>query len=418
MRSKRFNSVMGVLNLFLITFSNGSGIYYAGSLVNGYVTIDLKEPMKMRGIRLKFLGKAYVHWTEDEHHGHDHDDDSHLKSYSADEIYFDEEILLFGIWPGKNNTEELPAGTHTYPFKFQLPPGLPSSFEAITGYVRYIVTSYIDRPWKFDFTTKLPFTVIGVLDLNHVPHAAIERNSSKHKYVCCLCCKSGPIQATFHIDRSGYVPGEAIKLFAEIINDSSRKISKSYVSLQMSTTFYAKTRLKTVEKDVSKIVPPGIAAHSGDVWSGEELIVPPLPPSFLNGCQIIDIHYYLQLTVDPFGPGSDLKIPLEIFIGTIPLASVVQQAPPKAPSPNYMDRMYAWGTAPSPSSVKLYPLPPPSSLPNLPPPKYNEAITGPFNIKEQGDDEHLMGNLNYAPVYPYYNWGHAPSALPDQTSNH
>jgi len=38
-----------------------------------------------------------------------------------------------------------------------------------------------------------------------------------------------------------------------------------------------------------------ITPHDSDVWSGEKLTVPPLPPSYLVGCNIIDIKYYIQV---------------------------------------------------------------------------------------------------------------------------
>lgn len=56
---------------------------------------------------------------------------------------------------------------------------------------------------------------------------------SNQKHLCCLCCKSGPITAAFSIERQGYVPGEGIKLYADISNGASRKMDKSYVDLKM-----------------------------------------------------------------------------------------------------------------------------------------------------------------------------------------
>lgn len=40
---------MGKLNIFEISFSNLSGVYFSGDLMQGYVTIELTEPMKMIG---------------------------------------------------------------------------------------------------------------------------------------------------------------------------------------------------------------------------------------------------------------------------------------------------------------------------------------------------------------------------------
>lgn len=47
------------------------------------------------------------------------------------------------------------------------------------------------------------------------------------------------------------------------------------------------------------------------------------------------------------------------------------------------------------------------------PPSYGECITGRYKITEEGDNEHTRGNLEYVPVYPYYNWGHTIGALPE-----
>ena len=75
-----------------------------------------------------------------------------------------------------------PAGSFVFPFQFQLPYSLPSSFEGVYGYVRYGIKCCIDRPWKFDHKTKSPFTVIGMLDLNQVPDAMVSSYCQCNKY--------------------------------------------------------------------------------------------------------------------------------------------------------------------------------------------------------------------------------------------
>ncbi|GFN74123.1 hypothetical protein PoB_000062900 [Plakobranchus ocellatus] len=336
---------MGKLNIFQISLANGPGVFYAGTMLQGHVTIELKEPMKMRGVRLNFEGKAYVHWTERHSTGSGKNRRTTTRHYSATEKYFDQDVLLHGIWPSQgSNTTELPQGRHTFPFQYQLPTGLPSSFEGDYGHVRYVVSCKIDKPWKFDHKTKRPFTIISILDLNQQPNCSSRLQASNQKHLCCLCCKSGPISASFHLDRQGYVPGEAIKLFAEISNGANRSMDKSYVELKMIVTFHATSKSRTVPRSVAVLTRPGIPGNSEDVWSGEELVIPPLPPSFLVGCSIIDIHYIVQLNVDPSGPALDLEIPLEVLIGTIPLTSVVQQFPPMPPVG--FGGNSAWPTAP------------------------------------------------------------------------
>jgi len=61
---------------------------------------------------------------------------------------------------------ELEAGSHRYPFTFSIPPEAPSSFEQISGTVRYTAEATIVRPWKFDHVTRSAITVLNILDLN------------------------------------------------------------------------------------------------------------------------------------------------------------------------------------------------------------------------------------------------------------
>lgn len=67
----------------------------------------------------------------------------------------------------------LKPGLYKYPFQFQLPPGIPSSFEGHFGRVRYCVKATMDRPWAFDEDVASYFTVLQLLDLNTLPQATV-----------------------------------------------------------------------------------------------------------------------------------------------------------------------------------------------------------------------------------------------------
>ncbi|XP_076472508.1 arrestin domain-containing protein 3-like [Babylonia areolata] len=419
---------MGKLNIFEITLDNSQGVYYAGQNVQGHCTIELTEEMSMRGVRLRFEGKAYVHWTEQHSTGSGKDRRTETRHYSASEAYFNQDVLLYGIWQNQgSNTTKLPRGRHTFPFCFILPPNLPSSFEGAHGYVRYSVKGIIDKPWKFDHTCKRAFTVISILDLNADQNAQMPVEGHNQKMICCLCCASGPIVATFRLERRGYVPGEAIALFADIENNSNRQMDRSYVELSMITTFHATSKSRSSSKDVGKVTQGVINEGQSFSWEGQQFVLPPLPPSYLVGCSIIDIRYILQLNVDPSGPALDLEVPLEIIIGTIPLRQVVEMYPPRAPGPLPAPPQAGYGPPPGimypppegagampyppPAMEPTAPVMPPGSVPDMPPPSYNECVFGKVNIKDDEDNDHTRGNMDYAPVYPYYDWGHQPTTM-------
>ena len=41
---------MGKLNIFEITLNNFSGVFYAGSVVDGHVTVEVTAPMTVKGL--------------------------------------------------------------------------------------------------------------------------------------------------------------------------------------------------------------------------------------------------------------------------------------------------------------------------------------------------------------------------------
>ena len=64
---------------------------------------------------------------------------------------------------GSNAATELSVGNHEFPFSFEVPASIPSSFEGKHGHVRYKVTAAIDDPKK---KTEHFFTVLTPHDLN------------------------------------------------------------------------------------------------------------------------------------------------------------------------------------------------------------------------------------------------------------
>ena len=75
-----------------------------------------------------------------------------------------------------------PAGQAVYPFKYQLPTNIPSSFEGKHGKVHYWLECLILRPWSFDFRVEKPFLVAAVVDLNQHAPARVRAASLQRHY--------------------------------------------------------------------------------------------------------------------------------------------------------------------------------------------------------------------------------------------
>lgn len=143
----------------------------------------------------------------------------------------------------------------------------------------------------------------------------------------------------------------------------------------------------------------------------QSLDVPPLPPSNLDNCGIIDLHYDLQVVCEVAGFHTNLDGIIPITIGTIPLNDYQPQAPssqqpidismmPTQPvSPQDVGGAVGWSVAPG------------QFKPNVPPPSFSESDYHTKSIKDREDTEftRLVNNQEtFSPRYPVYTF--QPSA--------
>ncbi|XP_066267267.1 arrestin domain-containing protein 3-like isoform X1 [Branchiostoma lanceolatum] len=430
---------MGKLQEFSVMFNNNVDVFQNGQWVCGQVVVNLNEGMKMRGVRLKFHGHAYVHWTERHSTGSGKNRRTTTRHYSASETYFQHKVTLFGKAEGQSgDNPTLPAGRHVFPFQYQLPQqGLPCSFEGAHGYVRYYIKGTIDKPWKFDHTVKRAFTVLDMYDLNQEPTALTPMAGQKSKMLCCLCCASGPIELQVQTDRTAYCPGETVQMRGNVENNANEKVTHVTAKLIQVVSFHATSKSRSSSSTLSKTECQGCAeGQSSQVQMS--LTVPAIPPSSLRYCSIIDIDYALEISGHIDGAHTSMDMTFPIKIGFIPLRSYYPSAPsfpappaaPAAPYPPGADAAYPpaagmpyppvgdaayppAGGYPSAPPVGVMPSAPPPVLPiagapGLPPPSYAECQTGKANIKDSEDSEYTMGNMDFAPKYTYYDWSKHP----------
>lgn len=367
--------------------------------------------LSVLGIKIKFLGEARTSWVETEKkQSTDGKTEEERKDVTGHEEYFQISYYLLG---GANAGEtELEAGAHTYPFTCSLPPSLPSAFEGEFGHVRYTIKVTLDRPWKFDQDSKMAFTVISPVDLNLMEKAREPEKLVMEKTFCCWCCASPPLSVVVSLPVKGYLAGQTIPLLAEIDNQSNVELEKVKFLFRKHIAFHTSAPRMT-KKEVKTIgelaIGPFSKAEQRTVR--QSLDLPPLPPSNLVNCGIIDLHYDLQVICEVAGFHTNLEGVIPITIGTVPLKDYQPQAPasqqsfdismmPTQPvSPDNVGGAVGWSMA----GGQLYP--------NVPPPNFSESDYRTASIKDRGDNEHtrLVGNQEtFSPRYPVYTF--QPSA--------
>ncbi|XP_066959876.1 arrestin domain-containing protein 1-like [Macrobrachium rosenbergii] len=299
-----------------VVFHNPAAVYFSGQTIAGHVQVVCDKPKSCRGIEVEFKGYGKVHWTERHTTGTGDNRRTETRHYTSNEVYYKNKYY---VWGNGSSTSELPPGTHVFNFSFLLPQGIPSSFESHIGRVRHHCKAKMDIPWKVDKTCLRPYSVNTLYDLNTDPQAMMKIECNKHDYMCCLWCRSGPLSLVLRVDRSGFVPGENMSINAEISNMTRVKINFSKAQIHQKITYFAQGKQKAEHRKVAERKHSEIAAGGDDIWSGDALLIPPLPPSHLQFCNIINIDYEFEFEVEPSGCHGDLEHKVPIVIGSIPL---------------------------------------------------------------------------------------------------
>ncbi len=214
--------------------------------------------------------------------------------YTAEEMYFKEEIILWGS--SSKGRSVMARGRSCYEFEYTLPNDLPSSFVSRFGNVSYSMEASLRLPFsRSDAVCIVPFTVNGILDLNVEPGSDLSYETRKYKSICCFCCTSGPVGFVFNMPRRGFVPGESIEFTAELNNQSSQPVYGMKVTLMQECKFHANGNSKTTLRPIRQVQGPQVGPGDSEAWIERLLRIPPIPPSRLATCLMIDVQYFLKV---------------------------------------------------------------------------------------------------------------------------
>ncbi|XP_064325813.1 arrestin domain-containing protein 2 isoform X2 [Phalacrocorax carbo] len=301
---------LGCVRSLVLELEDGQvwGAYGSGELMHGRVQLELRGKLRLRALEVYARGLATAHWLESRTVGLN----TVYHDYTAYQTFLYRRCQLI---PDNGEVTVLQAGRHEFPFTFQLPETLATSFEGKHGSVRYWVKAKLHRPWSTVKKVKKEFTVIEPIDIN-TPALLAPQAGAKEKLARAWYCNRGQVSVTAKIDRKGYTPGEVIPIFAEIDNCTSRAVVPKAAIIQ-TQTFIARGTKKQKKSVVTSIVGDPIAAGKREVWHGRALKIPPVGPSILQ-CRVIQVEYSLKVCVDIPGT-SKLLLELPLVIGTIPL---------------------------------------------------------------------------------------------------
>ncbi|XP_075405047.1 arrestin domain-containing protein 2 isoform X2 [Tenrec ecaudatus] len=294
---------------FALELARGpGGAYRGGERLCGRVLLEAAAPLRVRALEVAARGGAAAHWLE----GRSVGVNAVSSDFVAAETYLRRRQLLLR---DTGETTTLPPGRHEFPFSFQLPPTLVTSFEGRHGSVRYSVKATLHRPWAPARRARKVFVVIEPVDIN-TPALLAPQAGTQEKFARTWYCNRGLVSLSAKIDRKGYTPGELIPVFAEIDNGTTRPVLPRVAVIQ-TQTFMARGARKQKRVVVASLVGEPVGPGRRALWQGRALHIPPVGPSILH-CRVLRVDYVLKVCVDIPGT-SKLLLELPLVIGTVPL---------------------------------------------------------------------------------------------------
>uniref|UniRef100_A0A914XTQ6 Arrestin C-terminal-like domain-containing protein n=1 Tax=Plectus sambesii TaxID=2011161 RepID=A0A914XTQ6_9BILA len=394
---------MGKIKRFEVVYSNDSGVFYAGQPIAGKIILELKEPLKAKGVKIRCQGELYVSFT----------DPSTKKRHTERHSYFDHTDTIFTA------DQPLDAGIHEYAFSFTFnaPGVLPSSFESQYGHVRFWSTAYLNLPLlSRDQSTRKPFSLVSIVDLNNEPLAftpGYGHRQCRFSFADrLLCCVSGGLTGTVKLPRCAFVPGEQMVIHADVTNNSTKRVKRVEAFVQQNVIYStAKGGRRWVkgEAKIAQLTQGPVTQGESQEWN-ESVTIPPLPPTKLGGCQQIAVDYMFNFVIYVDG-AEDIRLTVPLVIGTVPLHQApLQWLPPNATQPPEPPQY-----SPAPRLDRL-----PSACPSAPPPEqgyegpppsyeecmYNDGVSPDVTSMaaegEQFEADVQTGAKPYRPLYPTY----------------
>ncbi|XP_030292222.1 arrestin domain-containing protein 1b [Sparus aurata] len=284
---------MGKLQEFDITFTNNKVVYGPGESISGTVKIRTAHSLQYKAIKVNCQGSCGISNKMND------------SSWALEEQYFNSTLSVA-------DKGTLAAGEHSFPFQFLIPVAAPTSYEGPFGKIIYRVRAAIDTSrFSKDYKAQRPFYLLNLLNLNEVPdieHPSYAVTTKKFSY---LLVKTGTLMLKARSDLRGYIPGQIIKLATEIHNKSGKDTGYVLASLIQKVTYKTKRPVFDL-RTIAEVEGAGVKAGKHAEWR-EQIIVPPLPQSALTGCSLIDIDYFIQVSLK----SPEAVVTLPIYIGNI-----------------------------------------------------------------------------------------------------
>ncbi|XP_031636735.1 arrestin domain-containing protein 1-like [Contarinia nasturtii] len=250
---------------------NSKAVFYAGRSLYGSIRLTLTNDENIRGIFVKINGAAITI----------------CKAENFGEDFLKDRIEIIG-------ESRLATGAHEFPFQFEIPARIPSSFQGEYGFIRYTITISVVLP---KLSTKEFEKRIFILRLTDLKDPDLQKqvtvSGSFNPYFVCTCLPWFPLKIDASVDHTAYAPGSNIELEINVTNRSFCQIRGFLAQLIKEVTYVPVLQSVEILKEVK--LRGCLQNHKYTVCFGCYVEVPPTSATDLVS-KVIKIRHFIRIT--------------------------------------------------------------------------------------------------------------------------
>lgn len=159
------------------------------------------------------------------------------------------------------------------------------------------------------------------MDLDEIRDFLEPVSHTEEKYICCLCCQSGPIRLSITLQKRAHNVGEQIVFSVEVDNkETDELLRKVEAKLKEFFTFISKsgnTRSVFTQDNSSVRVAEGVAPRSEQSWRDITLDIPTHTIPTFDNCECIHLSYIFSVKIK-MSSAFNLKVWIQVTISSNP----------------------------------------------------------------------------------------------------
>lgn len=263
-------------------------------------------------IHVLISGQAETEWKEREKKEVNGSSKKSTETYKGKKQYFEQMLPLVG----QLSPNDFAAGTHTFPFVYELAHSLPPSIRGIHGNCTYTVKAILDRPWRPNETIKKDFVVAT---RHHYPLAMLAPAYDEGlEELWSLPFKTSPFKLHVEVAQQAFRVGEGIPVSVQLEHESNITIYELKFQLRQVLSFYSQQPQRKCKTEHNKVVDIRCKVmDSRKVGKFQRVLqIPHLPVTYVTHSELAAITYEVRVEVKLGGLNKNPTVQIPVVIGT------------------------------------------------------------------------------------------------------